>query len=222
MPHLERQFQNQLDEIKNLLLKMGGAVEQSLAAVAQGMLTKDPRKMDRVHEIEKKINQSHLEVDALCTHFLAKQGPVAGDLRFIVSVLKINSDLERMGDQCVNISYLIKEYMARSARFSLEDLSSMFDVSQGMVKESLDCFVRRDLELAKKVLVTDDALDQKKKKVFDTMTAEIKRDATVVEAALEMILIARNLERIGDHATNIAEDVIYFSTGKDVRHGKYE
>lgn len=219
---MERQFQNQLDEIKNLLLNMGGAVEQSLAAVAAGLVSRDIKKLDRVHEIEKKINQVHLEVDAVCTNFLAKQGPVASDLRFIVSVLKINSDLERMGDQCVNISYLAKEFIGRSGKYPLEEINTMSSVAQKMVKESLDCFVRRDLDLAKKVLLTDDDLDTRKKKIFDVMTSEIKKDPSHVESALELILIARNLERIGDHATNIAEDVIYFSTGKDVRHGKYD
>lgn len=219
---MERQFQNQLDEIKNLLLTMGGAVEQSLAAVAAGLVSRDLKKLELVFEIEKKINQTHLEVDAVCTNFLAKQGPVASDLRFIVSVLKINADLERMGDQCVNISYLSKEFIARAGKFPLEEINAMSSSAQSMVKESLDCFVRRDLELAKKVLLADDDLDTRKKKIFEHMTAEIKKDSSQVESALELILIARNLERIGDHATNIAEDVIYFSTGKDVRHGKFD
>lgn len=201
---------------------MGGAVEQSLAAVASGLVTRDTKKLDRVHEIEKKVNQTHLDVDAVCTTFLAKQSPVATDLRFIVSVLKINSDLERMGDQCVNISYLAKEFLARQGKYPLEEINSMSTVAQKMVKESLDCFVRRDLDLAKKVLESDDDLDSRKKKIFEDMTAEIKKDPSHVESALELILIARNLERIGDHATNIAEDVIYFSTGKDVRHGKFD
>lgn len=218
---MERNFQTQLDDIKSLLVTMGGSVEKALEMVTSGLMERDLKKLEAVFEIEEKINRCHLELDEACTNYLAKQGPVAGDLRFVVSALKINSDLERMGDQCVNMSHSGKDYINRTKHFSADEIRTMAKVARQMVKDSLDCFVTRNLELAQKVLVTDDELDSRKQSIFENMIEEMKQNPQGVEAALDLILIARNLERMGDHATNIAEDVIYFSTGKDIRHGKF-
>lgn len=218
---VERNFQIQLDEIKSLLLTMGGNVERALELVTSGLMERDLKKIEGVFAIEEQINKCHLDIDELCAHFLAKQGPVAGDLRFVISVIKMSSDLERMGDQCINIAHSSKDHISRTSQFSADEIRAMAKVARQMVKEALDAFVRRDTDLAQRVLVTDDDLDMRKQTIFESMIEEIKQNPNGVEAALDLILIARNLERMGDHATNIAEDVIYVSTGRDVRHGKY-
>ncbi len=218
---VERQFQNQLDEIKSVLLSMGNSVEKALETVVTGLIQRDLQKLEDVFKIEERINHFQIELDQDCTEFLAKQGPVATDLRLVISIIKINSDLERMGDQCVNIAHSSKDYIKQRGSFSMAEIQTMATIAQQMVKDALDCFVSRNAELAQKVLMTDDDLDQRKQQVFTQMVQAMKNDPTCVESAMDLILIARNLERMGDHATNIAEDVIYVSTGKDIRHGKF-
>lgn len=218
---MERQFQSQLDDIKTLLLSMGSSVERALETVINGLIQRDLKKLEAVFVIEEGINRAQIQLDQAATEFLAKQGPVAGDLRLLISIIKINADLERMGDQCVNIAYSAKDFVDRRGSLSIQEIQTMATIAQKMVKDALDCFVSRDGEKAQSVLMTDDELDQRKQNVFKTMVEAMKKDPEMVEPAMDLILIARNLERMGDHATNIAEDVIFFSTGKDVRHGKF-
>lgn len=217
---MERQVDNRIEHIKSLILTMGGNVERALEKAVAALTSKNAQGFLEVHGIEKQINSDHIKVDNECVQFLAMQGPVARDLRMVVSIIKINSDLERMGDQCVNISHTGKDYLGRAPiAESLVDIQQMSILARQMVKGALDCFVRENAESAQKILLMDDDIDQLKRKVFDDLLARIKKQPEIAEAALDLILIARNLERMGDHATNIAEDVIYASTGKDVRHG---
>ncbi|MBO9668189.1 MAG: phosphate signaling complex protein PhoU [Bdellovibrio sp.] len=217
---MERAIDTQLEDLKKVILVMGGHVEKALAQVTAALLSRDVNLFADVHEIEKRINEDHVRVDNMCMNLLAKQGPVAKDLRLIISVLKINNDLERMGDQSVNISYSGKDYLGRKpVQQQLNDIQRMSECAGRMVKGSLDCFVRGDVEEAKKILLMDDEIDALKNKVFKDSIAHMKAHSDDVEASMDLILIARNLERLGDHATNIAEDVIFAFTGKDVRHG---
>jgi phosphate transport system protein len=217
---VERQVDTQIDQLKNLILSMGGHVEKALDEAMQALIHRKSDAFQKVHEIENKINEEHIQVDQACMHFLAKQGPVARDLRLIISIIKINSDLERMGDQSVNIAYTGKDYLTRQPiSQSLPDIERMSILARKMVKGSLDSFVREDEKSAQEILLMDDEVDGLKAKVFRDLLAYIKQQPQNADAALDMILIARNLERLGDHATNIAEDVIFVSTGKDVRHG---
>jgi phosphate transport system protein len=216
---MERAIDTQLDDLKKMILSMGGHVEKSLARAIAALLSKDVSMFQEVHEIEKRVNEDHIRVDNACMHILAKQGPVAKDLRLIISVLKINNDLERMGDQAVNISHTGKDYLGRKPIQHLTDIQRMSEIAGNMVKGSLDSFVRGDVDLAKKILLMDDEIDGLKNKVFKEAMAHMKQQPDDVEAGLDLILIARNLERLGDHATNIAEDVIFAFTGKDIRHG---
>lgn len=210
---------SQLDDLKKLILSMGGHVEKALSAATAALLNRNFDLFRDVHAIETKINEAHILVDEKCIQVLAKQGPVAKDLRLIVSIIKINTDLERMGDQSVNISHTGKDYLTRNSIGNLTDIAKMSDIAREMVKGSLDSFVRADADMARKILSMDDELDQLKNKVFTDVMALMKRSPNDVEAGLDLILIARNLERMGDHATNIAEDVIYAFTGRDIRHG---
>jgi phosphate transport system protein len=217
---VERQVDTQIDQLKNLILSMGGQVEKALDEAVQALIHRKADAFQKVHEIENLINQDHIKVDQACMHFLAKQGPVARDLRLIISIIKINSDLERMGDQSVNIAYTGKDYLTRQPiSQSLPDIERMSVLARKMVKGSLDSFVREDEKSAQEILLMDDEVDTLKSKVFRDLLAYIKSNPQNADAALDIILIARNLERLGDHATNIAEDVIFVSTGKDVRHG---
>jgi len=216
---MERQVDTQMEELKKLILSMGGHVEKALDIAIQALIARTPNRFNEVHDIEEQINSDHIRVDEACLQFMAKQGPKARDLRLIFSMVKINSDLERMGDQCVNIAYTGKDFINRGSIYSLEIIEEMSTIVRQMVKESLDAFVREDVQQSEKILLMDDEVDSRKQKVFTDLSEEIKRNPSSVEAALDLILIARNLERLGDHATNIAEDVIFVSTGKDVRHG---
>jgi phosphate transport system protein len=215
----ERHVDSQIDDLKKLILTMGGYVEKALDEATQALIKRDVERFKNVHQIENKINEDHVRVDNQCMAFLAKQGPVARDLRLIVSLIKINTDLERMGDQSVNIAHTGKDYLTRTPIRELTDIEQMSGFARQMVKESLDCFVREDAVQAQKILLMDDEVDRLKRKVFDDLLAYIKLNPDNAAGALDLILIARNLERMGDHATNIAEDVIFVSTGKDVRHG---
>ncbi len=217
---MERAIDTQIEDLKKMILLMGGHVEKSLAQATAALLSRDLGMFDQVHAIEKRINEEHINVDNACMNILAKQGPVAKDLRLILSVIKINNDLERMGDQAVNISHSGKDYLGRKPiQQQLSDIQKMSDIAGRMVRGSLDCFVRGDVDQAKKILMMDDEIDALKNKVFKDCMVHMKSHSEDVEAGLDLILIARNLERLGDHATNIAEDVIFAFTGKDVRHG---
>jgi len=216
---MDRYFDTEMDIIKKHVLEMGNHVEDALRHATLALTKRNPSGFDEVHRIEEKINQEHIQLDDECLRFLAKQGPVAKDLRFIFSMIKINADLERMGDQAVNIAYTGKDYLQRPQIEAPAEIEEMSQITSKMVRESLDCFVREDVELAKKILSLDDEVDKRKNLVFSKLTEYMRKKPEHIESAMDLILIARNLERLGDHATNIAEDVIFVSTGKDIRHG---
>ncbi len=216
---MERNIDNQLEELKKLMLEMGGFVEKALATAMDGLFKQDLKQLSAVHEIEKNVNEMQLKIDNACLNVLAKQGPVAKDLRLILSIIKMNTDLERMGDQCVNMAYLGKDIINRGQSMNMTDIEKMSTAARAMVKGSLDCFVRLDAAAAEKILKMDDDVDDLKNLVVKNSITLIKQDPNLTESCLDLILIARNLERLGDHATNIAEDVIFAFTGKDIRHG---
>lgn len=216
---MERRIDTEIEKLKKQIQVMGGYVEASLAAATAALVGRDQKKFLEVHDIEKKINEEHIQLDLDCVELLAKQSPVAKDLRLIVSIIKINSDLERMGDQTVNIAYTGRDYLGRAPLDQLKLITKMSTLVRNMVRESLDCFVREDVELAKKILLIDDEVDELKNQVNRELTQYMRENSLAVESGLDLILIARNLERLGDHATNIAEDVIFVSTGRDIRHG---
>lgn len=219
---MERNLDTQIDEIRKLILSMGGYVETALLEATQGLLTRDLERLKKVHQIEETINQVQIKIDNTCMAIFAKQSPVAKDLRLLLSVIKINTDLERMGDQCVNIAYTGKDYLNRPEIKDLSKIQRMSDIARSMVNEALDSFVDYKIDLARSVLARDDELDTLKREVFNDMVAMIKSNTQITDAAIDMILIARNLERMGDHSTNIAEDVIFVLTGKDIRHGGFD
>lgn len=214
-----RHFDDELKDLKDRILAMGGHVESAVEEATQALLLRQPERFKVVYELEDKINREHIEVDEACVDLLARQSPLASNLRFIIAILKISTDLERMGDQAVNISYNAKEYLEHSSLEGVEQLGVMARSVRKMVRQSLDAFVQQDRDLAKTVLGDDDIVDGLKDKIFHDMIQQMQKRPDAIEQALNLILIARNLERLGDHATNICEDVIYAVTGKDIRHG---
>jgi phosphate transport system protein len=214
----ERHFETGLSQLKEKLLNMGGHVEKAIQHASDALLEWDASKIQTVFEIEKKVNQSHLEVDDGCIKLLALQQPMAVDLRTIVAILKINNDLERMGDQAVNIAHNAQRYMKDAPIKPLVDLPKMSIEVRLMVRDALDVFVKSSEDIARDILIRDDNVDAFKNKIFRDVIELLKAKPSEIEQGLNLILIARNLERIGDHATNIAEDVIFAIKGEDVRH----
>src|SRR5215469_9676172 len=192
-------FHQGLDELKQRLLIMGGLAEQAVDRAIHGYTTRDLELCKKVLEDEKAINASEREIDEIAVDLLAMQQPMAIDLRFLFSVIKINADLERVGDQAV-------------------DIARMASISAAMVHQSLQAFIEENAELAQQVLERDDIVDAINREAFEALTRVMQTDPTLTRQALDALIVARNLERVADHATNIAEDVIFWVRGADVRH----
>lgn len=215
---MERHFQQELDRLKQRLLYMAGLVEKAIHNSIEAALRGDAAAREQVLAHEDEINALHIEIDKIALKLLALHQPVAGDLRFITAAMKINTDLERMGDQAINIAESASFLFKRPMQKQISDLFTMGDLTEKMVRQSLDAFVSRDADLARSIILQDDDVDRLKDKIFRDLIAEIKSNPDIVESEFDFILIARNLERIADHATNIAEDVIFMAVGKDIRH----
>jgi phosphate transport system protein len=218
VPH----FQEELQQLKTRLLEMGGLAEDRVRSVVQALVDRNPQMVSRVLEGDGPINQLHIEIDNRCFKLLALYQPMAVDLRAIVSAVKINTDLERVGDLAVNIAEAVQRYMRHPPVKELIDIPRMAGIAQRMLRDALDAYVRRDTALAQAVLNEDDALDALKTQVFRELLTYMLQDPTTIEPALDLILISRHLERIGDHATNVAEDVIFMVSARDVRHHTHE
>ena len=218
---MERQvphFREELEALQGRLLEMGGLAEERVRAAIQGLVTRDPALFEKVLLGDEPINQLHIEVDNRCFRLLALHQPMATDLRAIVAAVKINTDLERVGDLAVNIAEAGTRYISHPPVKKLIDIPQMGDIAQSMLRDALDAFVKRDTRLAHQVLNEDDRLDALKTQVFRDLLTYMLKDQSTVEPSLDLILVSRHLERIGDHATNIAEDVIFMVSALDVRH----
>jgi phosphate transport system protein len=218
VPH----FQEELQQLKTRLLEMGGLAEDRVRSVVQALVDRNPQMVSRVLQGDGPINQLHIEIDNRCFKLLALYQPMAVDLRAIVSAVKINTDLERVGDLAINIAEAVQRYMRHPPVKELIDIPRMAGIAQRMLRDALDAYVRRDTALAQAVLNEDDALDALKTQVFRELLTYMLQDPTTIEPALDLILISRHLERIGDHATNVAEDVIFMVSARDVRHHTHE
>ena len=213
-----RHFEEELEALQARLLEMGGFAEERVQAAVRGLVQRDVPLTERVLTGDGPINDLHVEVDERCFRLLALYQPMATDLRRIVAAVKINSDLERVGDLAVNIAEAAQRYGSHPPVKQLIDIPSMAGIAQGMLHDALDSFVKRDTALARDVLAHDDALDALKTQVFRELLTYMLQDPRTIEAALDLVLISRHLERIGDHATNVAEDVIFMVSAQDVRH----
>jgi phosphate transport system protein len=216
--HGVRHFQEELEQLKTRLLEMGGLAEEQVRLAVKGLVERDRGLIDRVLVSDEPLNALHIEIDGRCFTLLALYQPMAVDLRAIVAAVKINTDLERVGDLAINIAEAARQYSTHLPVKKLIDIPRMATIAQRMLRDALDAFVRRDTALAQSVLNEDDALDALKTQIFRELLTYMLQDPVTIEPALDLILISRHLERIGDHATNIAEDVIFMVSAKDVRH----
>ena len=213
-----RHFQEELEQLKTRLLEMGGLAEDRVRTAVESLVSRDPTLVDRVITGDAPINRLHIQIDNRCFTLLALHQPMAVDLRAIVSAVKINTDLERVGDLAVNIAEAAIRYLKHPPVKELIDIPRMASIAQAMLRDALDAYVRRDLAMAEAVLNEDDTLDALRTQVFRELLTYMLSDPSKIEPALDLILISRHLERIGDHATNVAEDVIFMVSARDVRH----
>ena len=213
-----RHFQEELELLKQRLLEMGGLAEEAVRLAVKGLVDRDRDLIARVLSGDGPLNGLHIEVDNRCFTLLALYQPMAADLRAIVAAVKINTDLERVGDLAVNIGEAGKRYLQHAPVKPLIDIPRMGELAQRMLRDALDAFVRRDMPLAEAVLAADDTLDALKSQIFRELLTYMLQAPETIEPSLDLILISRHLERIGDHATNVAEDVIFILSARDVRH----
>jgi len=211
-------FREELEELQNKLLEMGGLVEASIHNSVKALVDRDEDRAKEVMWGEAQINSKEIEIDELATRLLALFQPMARDLRFITAVIKMNNDLERMGDLAVNITERALTLMKEPVLRPLIDIPRMAGLAEGMVRRSLDAFARGDAEMARNVLLADDEVDRLRDAVYNELTLFMQEERTTINRAIALMFIAQNLERIADHATNIAEDVLFLVKGIDVRH----
>jgi phosphate transport system protein len=215
---MRTKFHQSLDDLKEKLLVMAGMVEQAIQRSIEAYRTRDLTICELVFRTEPSINRLEREIDQMALDLLAMEQPMAIDLRFILAVIRINADLERVGDQAVNIAVRVRE-MGAFANIDLPvDIPKLASLSAGMVRKALQAFIDGDAELAQSVLKLDDHVDEMNDAAFYSLSNLIKEKSDLTPQALNALIIARNLERVGDHATNIAEDVIFWIRGADVRH----
>ncbi len=215
---MERRLDQDLNRIRQSLLRMAGTVEEMVARATQALLERDGDLWREVVAQDSEVDQMEIDIDEACHSLLSRKQPAAVDLRFLVAVMKINSDLERIGDSAVNIAHSVEALLVQAPLSIHVDLPLLSQKVQDMVRDSLNAFVRRDARLASIVVASDDEVDTLYRQIFRELLTAMIEDPTTVTRALHLLLIARNFERIADHATNVAEDVIYFVEGKDVRH----
>ena len=215
---MQRHFHEELEALKQTLLAMGGLVEDQIRRVMRALTERDDALAQEVIDRDRQVNAYDVEVDETCVNLLALHQPAAGDLRFITTAMKIVTDLERIGDQAVNIGQRVLELNREPQLKPYIDLPRMAERAQAMVKESLDAFVTRDTELARRVCAADAEVDALKEQIFRELLTFMMEDTRTISRAIRLILISRFMERVADHATNIAEMVIYMVEGKMVRH----
>ncbi|HXJ93437.1 MAG TPA: phosphate signaling complex protein PhoU [Terriglobia bacterium] len=214
-----RHFEERLNELRLHLLEMGGLVESAVHMSVQALIEANVELAREVLADEPRINQLEIQNDDLATGLLALEQPVASDLRFITAAIKINNNLERMGDKAANIAERSIALASEPAVTSLVDIARLGRLVEPMVHQALDAFVRRDSALARNVLTADDAVDDMRNHISAEIVQRLEEEPRFAKPWLDLLYIARSLERIGDHATNIAEDVVFMVDGVDVRHG---
>ncbi|MES2391858.1 MAG: phosphate signaling complex protein PhoU [Acidobacteriota bacterium] len=212
-------FQQKLDELKERLLVMAGLVEQAIQRATEAYSTRDLQLCELVKLSEPAINRMEREIDQAALDLLAMEQPMAVDLRFIIAVIRINADLERVGDQAVNIASRVQD-LGMFANIDIPvDIPKLASLASAMVRKALQSFIEGDADLAQSVLSLDDQVDEMNREAFRSLGELIQSKPAMTPQALNALIISRNLERVGDHATNIAEDVIFWVRGADVRHG---
>ncbi len=215
---MERRFDEELKDLSEKLLNMAGRVEESIALSIKALMDRAEGPAQEVIEREEAINNLEIEIDESCMKLLALRQPMAGDLRFITSAMKISGELERMGDLAVNIAERSLELIQHPQLKPLIDIPRMAVMAQAMVRDSLNAFVSRDEKLARSVCERDDTIDCLNDQILRELLTYMMEDPEAINRSVDLILVGRHLERIADHATNIGEDVIYMVKGKTIKH----
>ena len=215
---METNLQNQLDTLKSSLLSMAALVEEQIARAISALVKHNIELCNNVISSDQPINMMELEIDDQCFRLLALQNPIASDLRFVTTSMKITIDLERMGDIAVNIAKKTKELIERPDLKPLIDIPQMADLGQTMVTDSLNAFVRGDNQLALQICSRDNEVDQWQDQILEELLEYMVENPSSAPQVLQLIFISRNIERIADHATNIAEGVVFYSEGRVIKH----
>ncbi len=213
-----RHYSEALGTLKEMVLRMGGLAEQMVHLSVTALAERNGELLTGVRPMETQVNRLHVDIDEMCLEMIALRQPAGGDLRFIAAAMKINTDLERIADQAVNIARRAETLLSVPPLKPLIDIPHMARIADEMLKNALDAFVDGDDALATTTIVRDDEVDQLKDQVFRELLTYMMSDPTTIPRAMELILVSRGLERIADHATNVCEDVIFMVQGKDVRH----
>ena len=219
---MQRHFDEELQQLKEKLLRMSSLVEEVIATSIKSLVDRDAGLAEKVIQSDNAIDMFEIEIDDLSLRLLALYQPQAGDLRFITSSMKINNDLERIGDLAVNIAHRTLDLIKVPPFKSLKDILQMATATQSMLKDSLNAFVNNDSKLAENVCKRDDEVDTLNHQIFIKLLTDNPHESAEVERAIDLILVAKNLERIADHSTNIAEDIIYMVEGKTIKHHLFE
>ena len=215
---MTRKFEERLDDLKQLLLKMAAKAESMIHMSIQELVQRDPAVGENLPTLEDQVNRLQIRIDDRAFKLLALQQPMAHDLRFIIAAMKISADLERIADQAINIMENTRVLLQFPELKPLIDIPRMADIASRMVHDALDAFVDRDGPKARDVVLRDDQVDALKNQLFRELLTYMLSDPKSIQVAMQLILVSRHLERIADHATNIAEDVVYMVEAKDIRH----
>ncbi|MGD8722132.1 MAG: phosphate signaling complex protein PhoU [Desulfobacterales bacterium] len=214
-------FIKELDNIKKMILSLGALVEERVRLAAEAVENKDAEAAQRIIKTDYEIDEMEVEIEEECLKVLALHQPVAIDLRFLIAVIKINNDLERIGDQAVNIAQRVSVLAKRNDKDFDFDYAQMAEKAETMLRMSLDALVNLDEDLASKVVTMDDEVDHIQKDAYDRIKTAMIENTDKIGYMINLLLISRHLERLADHATNIAEEVIYLVEGEIVRHSNY-
>ncbi|MGE5700101.1 MAG: phosphate signaling complex protein PhoU [Deltaproteobacteria bacterium] len=215
---MKKHYREELGNLRETVLRMGGLIEQMTHRAIQALVERKIEMLAEVKAMEIQVNQLHIDIDEICLEMIALRQPTAADLRFIAAAMKINTDMERIGDQAINVTERAEHLLTVPPVKPLIDIPRMADIAKEMLRDALDAFVNGNDELAYNTIKKDDLVDQLKDQVFRELLTYMMADPTTIPRALDLILVSRHLERIADHATNICEDVIFMVKGKDVRH----
>lgn len=218
---IRKHFSRELEKIKKLILSLGAMVEEQVRMATQAVETHDAELAQQIIKSDHDVDEMEVEIEEECLKVLALHQPVAVDLRFLIAVIKINNDLERIGDQAVNIAERVDVIAKRDLSDFFFDYSSMGEKAQKMLKMSLDALVNMDYNQAFEVVMMDDEVDLIKKDAYDRIKKAMRDHPDKLGELINLLLISRHLERLADHATNIAEEVMYLIEGEIIRHGPY-
>lgn len=215
---MDRHFEQELGELKEALLRMASLAEQSVAQALKALVQRDNALAQEVHVDDDQLDQLQIEIDDRCIKLLAMRQPMAKDLRFIAMAMKISTDLERIGDQSVNIAHRAEELNKEPLLKPLVDIPHMAEIGRGMIRDTLDAFVYEKPELARQIIQRDQQVDDLNRQLHRELTSFMIEDPHTITRCLNLMSVAHNLERIGDHATNVAEEIVFLYEARDIRH----